>query len=266
LDHGALPSGHFWTMTHLKALKRLDLSYHVIRKIHNESFDGMKSMIELDISGNQLTFTDTMFRGLEDTLQILRIRDMSLKTLPLEALRILKALRTLDISGNDFPNLDEDFFAGVQATNIWLTDMSIENVSHLAFNDMNTPVSIALNRNNVSDISFILKLKPCTFSRLSLIENPVTCTCDVAHLAATSMVGDLLGTCADRQFRGKKLHSINIDPGMRRKCKLSTMKNEHCKFDSTGALVNGVGKSAPCLQNWAHYIVTIIVANFFIMH
>ena len=222
LHHALLQDCHFHTMKELKRLKFIDISYNKIVEISNTSFEGFVALDELDISGQsdvreggqlRLGFIDSVFKGVERKLKILHIRDLGMESLPLGALKSLKRLETLDASMNKFTEIYEDFFYGIKARDIYLTDMEIRNISTFAFENLRPGVSIYFDRNNITNISFVLDTPICLFKKLSFTGNPISCECDVIEIAATNRVSDLIGTCADDFYRGeniKTLHEIDI--------------------------------------------------------
>ena len=244
LDHGELPYGPFSSLKTLRSLRVLDISYNKIIEMHNTSFEGFHSLEELDISGQfdqenrqrSFTFVDSMFRGVETTLKVLKIRHLGLEELPLSALSMLR-LRQLDASENKFVQVFEDFFAHISAQTIILTDMAINEISAEAFGCLRG-VNIIFDRNNITNISFINDVDPCTFNKLSFMGNPIHCDCDVVELVFTNRVPDIVGACADKEFRGRNLQQLPNTNKVMDLCDTSKLKKiEFCSYASKASVL-----------------------------
>ncbi|XP_045201596.2 leucine-rich repeat-containing G-protein coupled receptor 4-like [Mercenaria mercenaria] len=241
LHHALLQDGHFSSMKELKRLKTIDISYNKIVEMHNTSFEGFVALEELDISGQsdirsgvpyRLGFIDSVFKGVERKLKTLRIRDLGMDySLPLGALKSLQRLETLDASRNEFTEIYESFFYGIKARNIYLTDMEINSVSNFAFETLRPGVNIYFDRNNITNISFVLDTPICLFEKLSLIGNPLTCGCDVIEIAATNRISELIGTCADDFYRGENIKALpELDIAMINCDTKGYKKITHCSY------------------------------------
>ena len=244
LDHGQLPYGPFLSLKNLRNLRVLDISYNKIIEMHNTSFEGFQSLEELDISGQfdeenrqqSFTFVDSMFRGVENTLKVLKIRHLGLEELPLSALSMLR-LRQLDASENKFVQIYEDFFAHISAQSITLTDMAIDDISAEAFDSLRG-VTIIFDRNDITNISFINDVEPCTFNKLSFMGNPIYCDCDVVEIIFTNRVPEMIGACANKEFRGRNLQQLPNTNGALDMCDTSKLKKiEYCSFGTSKASV-----------------------------
>ena len=250
LDHGHLPYGPFSSLKNLRKLRYLDISYNKIIEMHNTSFEGFHALEELDISGQfddenrqqSFTFVDSMFRGIENTLRVLKIRHLGLEELPLSALSMLR-LRELDASENKFVQIYEDFFAHISAKTIILTDMAITEISVDAFDSLRG-VTITFDRNDISNISFINAVEPCTFNKLSFMGNPIHCDCDVVEIIYTNRVPEIIGACANKEFRGRNLQQLPNTNKAMDLCDTSKLRKiEQCSFDTSKASL-----LIPCLQ------------------
>ncbi|KAL4220442.1 Leucine rich repeat C-terminal domain [Mactra antiquata] len=267
LHHSQLVDGHFASMKDLRKLKYLDVSYNRIVEMHNTSFDGFIALEELDISGQQelrqkliyrLGFIDSIFKGIERKLKILRIRDLGMSSLPLAALKSLRKLRILDASKNDFTEVYESFFYGIKAKIIYMTDMQITEVSHEAFETLPPGVEIYFDRNNITNISFVLETQKCLFHKLSLAENPITCGCDVIEIAATHRVNQLIGTCADYLYEGENIKSVfTLDMAIKN-CDMTDYRNDtYCSY------INSSVKHTPKLQLVALVLLLIVFFSIY---
>ena len=264
LNHGKLPYGPFSSLKNLQELRLLDISYNNIVEMHNTSFEGFQSLEELDISGqfdeanleHSFTFVDSMFLGVESQLQVLRIRHLGLESLPLNALSRLRALRELDASENKFVEIYESFFDHISARTIKITDMGINEISKDAFDHLRG-VNIIFDRNNITNISFIKDVAPCTFNKLSFIGNPISCDCDVVEIVFTNRVGDLVGTCANKAYRGQNLKHLDKSNKALDTCDTSKLeKIEYCKYTN----------AAPAVISLSIAIFKLLLLIFITMH
>ncbi|KAL5005063.1 hypothetical protein ScPMuIL_018519 [Solemya velum] len=222
MNHCSLSFGHFSVLQTLKHLRKLDLSYNRISHIRNESFGDLEAIEDLDIGGNPIIFTATMFRGLENKLKILRIQSMNRSTLPLESLSLLNSLEILDASKNKFSSIYDGFFSGVSASTIWMTDMKIKTVEAAAFNDLQPPISLNLDNNAIRDLSFVVKVKACSLDTLSLKGNPLTCDCVISIITKSNMVKHLSGTCANKGYTGKSITTVGVALQADRDCQIES--------------------------------------------
>lgn len=248
LHHALLQDGHFASMKELKKLKFIDISYNKIVEIHNTSFEGFVALEELDISGQfdtrdgvayRLGFIDSVFKGVERKLKVLRIRNLGMDvSLPLAALKSLRRLQILDASENEFTEIYESFFYGIKARTIYLKDMQITDVSYAAFETLPAGVNIYFDRNNISNISFVLDTPICLFKKLSLVGNPVTCDCDVIEIASTNRVPEFKGTCADHLYRGENLRNVHEVEITKKNCDTTGYKTiNHCSYSNSASRV-----------------------------
>ncbi|XP_060084063.1 leucine-rich repeats and immunoglobulin-like domains protein 3 [Ylistrum balloti] len=214
ISNARLPGGYFWIMAlrPLRTLKILDFSYNKINHISNDTFGSLQSLQELDMSGNPLLeFTDNMFEGIELTLKRLIIRDMRLKRLPTDAIVTLRHLDVLDASDNMFPTLFDNFFSGLRARVLVMKNSHIMSVSPGAFHGLKGPLSIIMDGNNISDLSFLHDLSPYLVSSLSVSDNPLMCDCTVLGIVHFKIAGQVHGTCADEDNQRRNLQHISDD-------------------------------------------------------
>ncbi|CAF3326924.1 unnamed protein product [Rotaria socialis] len=88
--------------SHLKKLRRLDISNNLISTIYPDSFTGLKSLNSLLLNANKLVCVrDDTFRGLEK-LSLLSLYDNKLKTLVNNTFAPLKNIQTLHLARNPF--------------------------------------------------------------------------------------------------------------------------------------------------------------------
>ncbi|OWF40572.1 tsukushin-like [Mizuhopecten yessoensis] len=225
ISNARLPGGYFWIMAlrPLRTLKTLDFSYNKISHISNDTFGSLQSLQELDMSGNPLIdFTDNMFEGIELTLKKLILRDMRLTRLPIDALTTLRHLDVLDVSDNMFPTLSDHFLSGVKAKKLVMKNSHIRSISPGAFYGLKGPLSIIMDGNNISDLSFLHDLSPHLVSSLSVLDNPLKCDCVVLGIVHFKIAGVIHGTCADEDTQKRNLQQLSEDGIFLEKCGYSS--------------------------------------------
>ncbi|KAH3741213.1 hypothetical protein DPMN_047933 [Dreissena polymorpha] len=234
IHHAQLQHGHFSTMRILRKLQSLDISYNKIVEMHNTSFIGFASLQELDISGQRdrqgrevvsLNFIDSVFRGLEQTLKVLNLRDLMLTSVPLAALSPLINLEVIELSDNDFTEIYEDFFYGVHASTIYMKHMKVNEVSSDAFRTNTRGLHVVFDDNDIANLSFILDTDRCKFRRISFLDNPVQCDCDVLEIVSTKRVSEIIGACHDGIFRGEELSTLHKLPVTKTICDTQSFEN-----------------------------------------
>ncbi|XP_061185983.1 leucine-rich repeats and immunoglobulin-like domains protein 1 [Saccostrea echinata] len=159
----------------LRSLRKLDLSYNYLKEIFNETFDDMNKLEELDLSGNIMKFSKTDFSGLEESLKTLRLRNMTLQTLPVEALASLENLQELDASFNNFTNISKDFFGSLSVRTLNLTSCNIFEIHKEAFIRFNK-TNVILDGNNITSVDFLSFLSHNTFGTLTMRNNNINCS------------------------------------------------------------------------------------------
>ena len=199
LSHSKLKGGHFWVfaMKHLHSVTTLNVSYNKIGMFVNDTFDFLLSLEHLDISGNMLQvegFVD-VFKTLQNSLTHFYIKNMTLDHLPNSSLSELESLDVLDASYNKFNMITKYFFSGIKAKQLNLFSCQIYNISLDAFYRLTGNVSLNLDSNYISNLSFIDALPSRFFSKLSLIDNPIKCDCTIAKILYYANVPDLRGSC-----------------------------------------------------------------------
>lgn len=177
----------------LRSLRKLDLSYNHLKKIFNETFDNLNKLEELDLSGNIIKFSVHDFSGLEESLKSLKLRNMTLQTLPLEALSTLENLQELDASFNNFTNITRNFFEGFSVKTLKLTNCNISEIQLDAFQHFNK-TNLILDENRITNLAFLSLLSHSAFGMLSLNENDFNCSA-VEHKVRSVVFETLEGYC-----------------------------------------------------------------------
>lgn len=177
----------------LRSLRKLDLSYNYMKQIINETFDNLNKLEELDLSGNIIEFSVDNFSGLEESLKSLKLRNMTLQYLPLEALSTLENLQELDASFNNFTNITRNFFKGISVKTFNLTSCNISEIHHHAFQDFNK-TNLILDGNPITDLAFLYSLSHSAFGNLTLNENGFNCSA-LEHKVRSVVFETLEGYC-----------------------------------------------------------------------
>ncbi|XP_072047956.1 uncharacterized protein [Amphiura filiformis] len=100
-----------------------------IKTVADESFQSMRNLVQLDLSGNKVTYLNSnsfhQMRGLE----ALSLRHNRLKKLPKGVFQDLSKLTTLDLSGNNIRHVSADLFRN--STNLVDLDLSDNLLNYL---------------------------------------------------------------------------------------------------------------------------------------
>lgn len=164
-----------------------------MKQIINETFDNLNKLEELDLSGNIIEFSVDNFSGLEESLKSLKLRNMTLQYLPLEALSTLENLQELDASFNNFTNITRNFFKGISVKTFNLTSCNISKIHHHAFQDFNK-TNLILDGNPITDLAFLYSLSHSAFGNLTLNENGFNCSA-LEHKVRSVVFETLEGYC-----------------------------------------------------------------------
>ncbi|XP_070504913.1 chaoptin-like [Chironomus tepperi] len=134
-------------------LHTLTLDNNQIAVIDENAFTGTKLSI-LRLESNLLTdFNVNWFNGINETLQMLTIRNNSFTSLPENSFENLRNLQELEIGFNDLPDLSDHIFQGL--SNLLFLSLSSCNIRDLKsswFNDLTSLGSLFLNYNHLTSI------------------------------------------------------------------------------------------------------------------
>ncbi|KAL7013585.1 hypothetical protein ACKWTF_015477 [Chironomus riparius] len=112
------------------------------------------SLLILRLESNLLTiFNANWFNGINETLQMLTIRNNSITSLPENAFENLRNLQELEIGFNDLPDMPANIFQGL--SNLLFLSLSNCNIRDLKaawFNDLTSLGSLFLNYNHLTSI------------------------------------------------------------------------------------------------------------------
>lgn len=190
-----MPAVPIHGLKYLDSLETLTLRNNRISYLANDSFNGTFQLKTLDISGNRIEIEENMFAGLEDSLITLYMKNAKLDHMPVTALKRLRKLTFIDVSYNNFQNINEEFFRGLKARNIVMRSMRIRKISPKAFKTLKRPIILDIAGNKVGDVTFVVQAPQCTFYELNLSENPIDCSCKVERIINSGSVEHLNGSC-----------------------------------------------------------------------
>lgn len=148
----------------------------------------------INLSGNKIEyFSRTAFMGLEDTLEVLYLNDMSLEEFPNEALQLLRRLRRVELDNNLITTLPHRLFRGFQTTtssfSLSIQNNLINNIAEDTFHKAYFSLyDLNLNTNNIRDLNFLSD--PCSLAfrgdgHIDVQGNPIHCDCDVYGVIRT---------------------------------------------------------------------------------
>ncbi|XP_021363056.1 leucine-rich repeat-containing G-protein coupled receptor 5-like isoform X2 [Mizuhopecten yessoensis] len=198
----AIPSN---SLHKLRKLHFLDLSKNNIQFIQGNAFNGLPNLKMLELDYNPLIYYHEMFSGLEDTLETLTLRATKLTSFPVNALSSLRKLTDLDLSMNQ---ISKPMGIGkLWLKNLALARNNIVSLSPSAFSGLSRSISVDLDNNNITSISFLLEVTPCSFSYLDLVGNPVKCDCDTERIINSGMILGIGGTCTLKNGMTYELNS-----------------------------------------------------------
>ena len=133
------------------SLRRLDLEGNRIGEIFAYTFFGPSKLSYINLRGNRLdSLAENAFLGLENNLRELILGDNQFWSFPMSAVKILKKLQSLDLSGNVIQNVTSEPFTKLDA---------------LRFLDLSGNLFASVNRDTFASMP--------NLNRLSLVSNRV---------------------------------------------------------------------------------------------
>lgn len=172
----------------LKHLSFLVISRNNIKNIPKDAFNGMNRLKILELDSNVLNFVSGMFVGLENSLETLTLRDTGLTSLPVDALVALRKLTDLDVSRNKISLLSRGDIGKLKLKTIDLSHNNIAYIQPDVFNGIGRTISLDLDNNKLTDISFVLNVTPCAFSYIDVSGNDIKCDCDTEVIINSGIV------------------------------------------------------------------------------
>ncbi|KAK3100348.1 hypothetical protein FSP39_018535 [Pinctada imbricata] len=204
----------------LKNLTFLKISKNNIQKIDKDAFVGMQSLQMLELDNNAIKFDNQSFVSLSDSLDTLLLRDTRLTYFPANELAPLRRLQTLDLSFNRIgPIMDADV-SKLNLRTLILTNNNISVISPRTFKNLKQPIELDLDNNVISDVSFVMRAQPCSFSYVDLIGNPLTCDCDLEFVLNSGIMSGigLTGHCETIHGSQYELGSSSLTRSLNRLC------------------------------------------------
>lgn len=87
------------------------MHHNELVEIPSRAIRHLKKLRTLDLSGNQINCIEAeSFRGLGDSLQILKLAHNSIGTLPPDCFASLPNIETIDLSGNNLAQINPNVF------------------------------------------------------------------------------------------------------------------------------------------------------------
>ncbi|GAB1603359.1 chaoptin-like [Argonauta hians] len=226
-------------LQNMDSLETLILSDNRILHLANGSFNGTFRLKKLDISGNRMQIEEHMFSGLEDSLDTLYMKNAKLDRMPVTALKHLHKLTYIDVSLNNFHEIDAEFFRGLKARKIVMQSMRIRHVSPKAFIPLKRPIAVDITDNRVYDVTFVVRAPRCTFYELDLSENPIDCSCKVERIINSGSVERLLGTCyTPKRYHGIKLKNESFSIKLKKLC--GSTERTFCDWQNESSAIRSV--------------------------
>ncbi|XP_039861963.1 chondroadherin-like protein [Simochromis diagramma] len=204
----------------LSSLKELRLDNNRIEEIQPGAFTQLGFLNTLAITHNQLVYIPNMvFQGLQN-IKFLRLSHNSLNNLAPEAFAGLFTLSRLDLDHNElqfFPTqtmtrlrevtrlhmnhnpmvyLGEDSVSMAKLTHLYLSHMSLQDLSHKAFSQAPLLSHLDLSHNHLRYVEPFSG--PRDLTSLNLTGNPIYCNCYMSPLRQWARVSGvkLLGACS----------------------------------------------------------------------
>ncbi len=186
---------------HLEKLKILHLGENKIGAISSGTFKYLSSLNVLNLDGNGLTVVyDDAFEGLEN-LMTLNLQDNLLKYLSTDLFRHTPRLTMLVLHNNRLSNLWRQSLDGLrELQHLDLSENQLQGLPDELFRRTKTLAQILLDNNHLTGLHYCIlnnrgrkKLKI-----LSLVGNPINCTCDMAWVGQLPERGvEVWGACKD---------------------------------------------------------------------
>ncbi|NXL69097.1 LRRC4 protein, partial [Chordeiles acutipennis] len=175
-----IPSGAF---EYLSKLRELWLRNNPIESIPSYAFNRVPSLMRLDLGElKKLEYiSEGAFEGLYN-LKYLNLGMCNIKDMP--NLTPLVGLEELEMSGNNFPEIQPGSFHGLKSLKkLWIMNSQINLIERNAFDDLTALVELNLAHNNLSSLPHDLFAPLRYLVELHLHHNPWDCDCDILWLS-----------------------------------------------------------------------------------
>uniref|UniRef100_A0A4W5QEZ8 Podocan n=1 Tax=Hucho hucho TaxID=62062 RepID=A0A4W5QEZ8_9TELE len=135
----------------LYTLTELNLSYNRLTspKLHREAFRKLRLLVTLDLSGNALHFLPL---GLPRSLQVLRVKDNQLNSIPEGALQGMAKLRDINLSHNQLRLNSIYQGAWMELSALTTLDLSSNQLSHIPSDLPESLEYLYLQSNHISTV------------------------------------------------------------------------------------------------------------------
>ncbi|XP_029606436.1 podocan [Salmo trutta] len=135
----------------LYSLTELNLSYNRLTspKLHREAFRKLRLLVTLDLSGNALHFLPL---GLPRSLQVLRVKDNQLNSIPEGALQGMTKLRDINLSHNQLRLNSIYQGAWMELSALTTLDLSSNQLSHVPSDLPESLEYLYLQSNHISTV------------------------------------------------------------------------------------------------------------------
>lgn len=154
----------------LRLISQLDLSNNQIKFLPDNAFVTLR-LKTLKLSGNDLTFTDHCFRGLETSLKNLNLKSCQLKAIP-SPVRTLQGLAFLDVAQNKIRDLESGIFVAMDSiTALNLERNVIQSLDPRVFDGVTDTLSSLSLLNNMLTEYPLLALR--TLPKLRVSNRPL---------------------------------------------------------------------------------------------
>ena len=132
----------------LRLISQLDLSNNQIKFLPDNAFVTMR-LKTLKLSGNDVTFSQHCFRGLETSLKNLNLKGCQMKSIP-EPVRMLQGLAFLDVAQNKIRDLESGIFEKMDSmTALNLERNAIQSMDPRVFDGVTDTLSSLSLLNNM---------------------------------------------------------------------------------------------------------------------
>ncbi|XP_067672124.1 leucine-rich repeat-containing G-protein coupled receptor 4-like [Haliotis asinina] len=141
-------------LKHLTALKVLDLQMNPLATIPDGSLSGSFCLKDLHIGQTYIKVTCNIFKGQENCIKNLYLRDMGLDNIPTESLRSLKKLQHLFLTGNEIKVLCKDSLTGIKASLLVFHNNPLARIEKGAFQNLTHPFYLDFQETLLKDLQF----------------------------------------------------------------------------------------------------------------
>ncbi|XP_046569524.1 leucine-rich repeat-containing G-protein coupled receptor 5A-like [Haliotis rubra] len=234
-------------------LKKLTLRLNNIKSISINSFKGMSSLRDLDLSDNGgLKIEEGSLAGLEKSLESLALRTCELDDVPTAGMWSLAALKILN---NRICVLKTDSLKGIGANSYDFSDNCLYRIEDNVFDGKGRGISLALKRTNMTDVRFVLQYKEKTFQQIWLEGLDLNCDCSVFDAMWVSEPWTLEGQCL-LNSESKDLKDYEFKKFLQNNCTVEEKKTETVDQVVTEIKeTNGVSRFS---INWVVLIMSLL--------